>query len=46
VGLLGVLEGKLLGGTKEEVLRALRDGAVREESDVFLGKVYEAGKSS
>ncbi|KAF2733743.1 hypothetical protein EJ04DRAFT_577438 [Polyplosphaeria fusca] len=45
VGLMGVLEGRCLGGSVEEVVQMLQEGGVREGVDEFMGGVYEAGKS-
>ncbi|KAF2684834.1 hypothetical protein K458DRAFT_388532 [Lentithecium fluviatile CBS 122367] len=46
LGLIGVLEGACMTGEAEDVSRALREKEIRETPDEFMGKVYEAGKSS
>ncbi|KAJ4301247.1 hypothetical protein N0V90_003338 [Kalmusia sp. IMI 367209] len=46
VGLLGVLEGNCMSGEGDDVVAVLRTKAIRETPDEFMGKVYEAGKSS
>jgi len=46
VGLLGVLEGSCMNGEMDDVVAALCTTAIRESPDEFMGKIYEAGKSS
>ncbi|KAF2112364.1 hypothetical protein BDV96DRAFT_649159 [Lophiotrema nucula] len=46
VAVLGLLEGRLLGGSAADVLDVLKSGNIREGADEFMGRVYEAGKSS
>jgi hypothetical protein len=46
LGLLGVLEGACMTGDAAEVARMLRKKSIRETPDEFMGKVYEAGKTS
>jgi hypothetical protein len=46
LGILGVLEGSCMIGDAAEVAKALREKEIRETPDEFMGKVYEAGKSS
>ena len=46
LGLMGVLEGACVTGDAAEVARVLREKEIRETPDEFMGKVYEAGKSS
>lgn len=46
LGLLGAIEGACMTGDVEEVTRALREKEIRDTPDEFMGKVYEAGKSS
>ncbi|KAF1974022.1 hypothetical protein BU23DRAFT_505786 [Bimuria novae-zelandiae CBS 107.79] len=46
VGLMGALEGSCMSGDANDVVEVLRTKALRESPDEFMGKVYEAGKSS
>lgn len=46
LGLLGVLEGACMTGDAADVAKVLREKAIRLTPDEFMGKVYEAGKSS
>ena len=46
VGVLGLLEGGCYQGGVEDVVRVLNEKEIRESPDEFMGRVYEAGKSS
>ena len=46
VGLLSALEGSCMSGNTADVVGVLRTKSLRETPDEFMGKVYEAGKSS
>lgn len=46
IGVLLFLEGSAYQGGAEEALETLREKEVRESADEFMGRVYEAGKSS
>lgn len=46
VALLGALEGHCMSGEAGDVVEALKSRKIRESPDEFMGKVYEAGKSS
>ncbi|KAK7179742.1 TBC1 domain family member 14 [Paraphaeosphaeria sporulosa] len=46
VALMGALEGNCMGGEAGDVVEVLKTRKLRESPDEFMGKVYEAGKSS
>lgn len=46
LGLMGALEASCMSGGAGDVVEVLRTRALREGPDEFMGKVYEAGKSS
>ncbi|PVH95993.1 hypothetical protein DM02DRAFT_617496 [Periconia macrospinosa] len=46
VALMTILETSCMSGSAEDVVRVLREKKIRETPDEFMGKVYEAGKSS
>lgn len=46
VGIMGALEGSCMSGDASDVVRVLSTKALRDTPDEFMGKVYEAGKSS
>lgn len=46
VGLLGMLEASCMTGEADDVAKVLQGKSVREGPDEFMGKVYEAGKTS
>ncbi|KAJ4344795.1 uncharacterized protein N0V89_012539 [Didymosphaeria variabile] len=46
VALMGALEGSCMSGEAGDVVEVLRSKKLRESPDEFMGKVYEAGKSS
>ncbi|KAF2876098.1 rab-GTPase-TBC domain-containing protein [Massariosphaeria phaeospora] len=46
VALLGILEGNCYQGGIDEILTVMSKKEIRDTPDEFMGKVYEAGKSS
>lgn len=46
VALMGALEGNCMSGEASDVVDVLNTKKLRESPDEFMGKVYEAGKSS
>ncbi|KAF2259199.1 hypothetical protein CC78DRAFT_548553 [Lojkania enalia] len=46
VGVLGLLEGKLLGDGREMIVETITKAQISRNPDEFMGVVYEAGKSS
>ncbi|KAF2440999.1 hypothetical protein P171DRAFT_366463 [Karstenula rhodostoma CBS 690.94] len=46
VAIMGALEGNCMSGEAGDIVEVLRTRKLRENPDEFMGKVYEAGKSS
>ncbi|CAI6341563.1 unnamed protein product [Periconia digitata] len=46
VALLTTMETSCVGSDVDDVVKTLKEKAIRETPDEFMGKVYEAGKSS
>ncbi|KAF1954014.1 hypothetical protein CC80DRAFT_136033 [Byssothecium circinans] len=46
VGIMSILEGACMNGEANDVAKVLRENTIKESPDEFMGKVYEAGKSS
>jgi TBC1 domain family member 14 len=46
LGVLLYLEGACYQGSAEEVIHVLQTKEIKESPDEFMGRVYEAGKSS
>jgi hypothetical protein len=46
VAIMGILEGSCVSGTKDDVATVLKEKTVSTDLEVFMERVYEAGKSA